>query len=112
MEIGLNLKAVYDDGTIYEKSVLEFDEEKLLNDINVGMKEYKKIPGLVYKNEGGVQEDSVKALGEDKIKTATFFIKAYASDTNFDHDFDFILESEEEVPVSFVRVIKTENDEK
>jgi len=67
---------------------------------------------LVYKNEGGVQEDSVKALGEDKIKTATFFIKAYASDTNFDHDFDFILESEEEVPVSFVRVIKTENDEK
>lgn len=65
---------------------------------------------LVYKNEGGVQQDSIKALGEDKIRTATFFINAYTSDTNFDHDFDFILESEEEVPVSFVRVIKTEND--
>jgi hypothetical protein len=65
---------------------------------------------LVYKNEGGVQEASVKALGEDKIRTATFFINAYTRNTNFDHDFDFILQSEEEVPVSFVRVIKTEND--
>jgi large subunit ribosomal protein L10 len=35
MEIGLNLKAVYDNGTIYEKSVLDMDEEKLLNDIKL-----------------------------------------------------------------------------
>ena len=35
MEIGLNLKVVYDNGTIYEKSVLDFDEDKLLNDIRL-----------------------------------------------------------------------------
>lgn len=67
---------------------------------------------LVYKNNDGVQQASVKALGEDKIRTATFFIDAYASHTNFDHDFDLILESEEEVPVSFVRVVKTINNKK
>jgi len=35
MEIGLNLKAVYDNGMVYEKSVLDIDEEKLLNDIKL-----------------------------------------------------------------------------
>jgi|SRR3989344_2875433 len=35
MEIGLNLKVVYDNGAIYEKSVLDMDEEKLLKDIKL-----------------------------------------------------------------------------
>jgi len=35
MEIGLNIKVVYDDGTLYEKSVLDFDEEKLVNDMKI-----------------------------------------------------------------------------
>jgi|SRR3989344_5347424 len=35
MDVGLNLKVVYDDGMIYEKSVLDFDEERLLNDIKL-----------------------------------------------------------------------------
>lgn len=35
MEIGLNLKVVYDNGILYEKSVLDIDETKLLNDIKL-----------------------------------------------------------------------------
>jgi large subunit ribosomal protein L10 len=35
MEIGLNIKVVYDDGILYEKSALDFDEDKLLNDIKI-----------------------------------------------------------------------------
>lgn len=33
MEIGLNLQVIYDNGTLYDKSVLDFDEDKLLNDL-------------------------------------------------------------------------------
>lgn len=32
MEVGLDLRAVYDDGTIYTKSVLDVDEDKIRND--------------------------------------------------------------------------------
>jgi len=35
MEIGFNIVGVYDDGMIYDKSSLDFDEEKLLNDIKL-----------------------------------------------------------------------------
>ena len=35
MEIGLNLKVVYDNGILYEKSILDFDEEKLVNEIKL-----------------------------------------------------------------------------
>lgn len=63
---------------------------------------------IVYKNNEGIQYDSVATNGEDIVRTVTFFINARMDDTGFDHDFDFILESEEEVPVFFVRVIKTE----
>ena len=62
---------------------------------------------LVYENEKGFQEKSVTANGSDKVRTATFFINAHADNTGFDHDFDFLLESENEVPVFFVHVIKT-----
>lgn len=62
---------------------------------------------LVYRNNEGIQSDSVVATGSDIIRTATFFINARMDDNGFDHDFDFILESEAEVPVVFVRVIKT-----
>jgi len=71
------------------------------------------VPGTIrlkYATNDGVKTDSVESTGENKIRTATFFINARMDDTGFDHDFDFILESEEEVPVSFVRVIKTETE--
>lgn len=71
---------------------------------------YDGVPGtlkLVYENNEGLKADSVTSSGIDTIKTATFFINARMDDTGFDYDFDFILESEEEVPVLFVRVIKT-----
>lgn len=72
---------------------------------------YDGVPGalnLVYKNNTGLKSDSVITHGTDSIRTATFFINARLDDTGFDNEYDFILESEEEVPVLFVRVIKTE----
>lgn len=63
---------------------------------------------LKYRNNEGIQSDSVISRGEDIVRTATFFIHARTDDTGFDHDFDFILESEAEVPVFFVRVVQTE----
>lgn len=61
---------------------------------------------LVYENNSGKQNATVTTTGEDKIRTATFFINARMDQTNFDHDFDFVLESAEEIPVAFLRVIK------
>lgn len=74
---------------------------------------YDGVPGtlkLLYQDNQGIQADSVTVLGIDTIKTATFFINARMDDTGFDHDFDFILESAEEVPVVMVRVVKTEEE--
>jgi hypothetical protein len=62
---------------------------------------------LVYKNNQGIQADSVVTTGQDGVRTATFFINARIDDAGFDYDFDFLLESEEEVSLFFVRVIKT-----
>jgi hypothetical protein len=64
---------------------------------------------LVYRNCKGTQEVPVMTTGQDMVKTATFFIHARMDAPGFEHDFDFELHSEEEVPVFFVRVIK--NDE-
>lgn len=61
---------------------------------------------LVYENNEGIQEDSVITNGTDQVRTATFFIDARLEDNSL--NFDFELHSEEEVPVFFVRVIKTE----
>ncbi len=33
MEVGLNIKAIYEDGTLYERSILDVDEEAILADI-------------------------------------------------------------------------------
>lgn len=63
---------------------------------------------LVYHNNSGPQEKTISASGTDAIKTATFFIKAKFDATGFNYDFE--LHSDEEVPVSFVRVIKNEFD--
>lgn len=35
MEIGLNLKVAYDNGMIYDQSVLDFDEDKLLHNVKL-----------------------------------------------------------------------------
>ncbi|MCK4919796.1 MAG: Ig-like domain-containing protein [Bacteroidales bacterium] len=63
---------------------------------------------LVYHNNSGPQEKTISASGTDTIKTATFFVTAKFDATGFNYDFE--LHSEEEVPVSFVRVIKNEFD--
>ena len=58
MEIGLNLKVVYDDGTLYEKSVLDFDEEKLVNDIKIA---HQNAIGLALKI-GYTTKETIKLL--------------------------------------------------
>ena len=58
MEIGLNLKVVYDDGTLYEKSVLDFDEDKLVNDIKVA---HQNAMGLALKI-GYITKETIKLL--------------------------------------------------
>lgn len=66
---------------------------------------------LVYENDLGIQEDSIVTTGTDQVKTATFFITARMDTALLDADsleHDFELHSEAEVPVFFVRVIKTE----
>ncbi|MBN1645395.1 50S ribosomal protein L10 [Candidatus Woesearchaeota archaeon] len=39
MEIGLDLKAVYEKGTIYTKQVLDIDEEQFMNNLNIAASE-------------------------------------------------------------------------
>ena len=59
---------------------------------------------LKYEN-GGVRTESITTTGTDKVRTATFFIKSNLAPSAL--SFDLELHSEEEVPVFFVRVIKT-----
>ncbi|MCU4157864.1 T9SS type A sorting domain-containing protein [Carboxylicivirga sp. A043] len=63
---------------------------------------------LLYKNNNGIQEKSVVTTGKDKVKTATFFINAIMDDIGT--GFNIELHSAEEVPVFFVRIIKTKQD--
>ena len=63
---------------------------------------------LVYHNNSGPQEKTIHTSGGDVVRTATFFVEAKFDASGFDYDFE--LHSEEEVPVSFVRVIKNEFD--
>jgi len=58
MEIGLNLKVVYDNGTLYEKLVLDFDEEKLVNDIKIA---YQSAISLALKI-GYTTKETIKLL--------------------------------------------------
>jgi large subunit ribosomal protein L10 len=37
MEIGLNVTAIYEDGTIYTRSVLDIDEDKFMSDLNTAI---------------------------------------------------------------------------
>ncbi|MDG2254146.1 MAG: hypothetical protein P8L49_04250 [Opitutaceae bacterium] len=62
---------------------------------------------LVYRNDGGSQEKTIQTTGEDIVKTATFFVTAKFDASDFDYDFELQSEAGKEVPVSFVRVIKT-----
>jgi hypothetical protein len=69
---------------------------------------YDGVPGtlnLHYENSSGIQTETIVATGADKVRTATFFINSSLSPN--DLNFDLELHSEEEVPVFFVRVIKT-----
>ncbi len=58
MEIGLNLKGVYDDGVLYDKSTLDFDEEKLINDIKIA---HMNALGLAMK-VGYITRETIKLM--------------------------------------------------
>ena len=60
---------------------------------------------LKYENSTGIRTESVATTGTDKVRTATFFIKSNLAPK--DLKFDLELHSAEEVPVFFIRVIKT-----
>lgn len=62
---------------------------------------------LVYRDSKGLQERKVNTTGKDRFSTATFFIQAMINEAGPGTDFDFEIHSEEEIPISFVRVIKT-----
>lgn len=62
---------------------------------------------LVYRDNRGIQVRTITTTGKDQVKTATIFIKARINDSGADTNFDFEIHSEEEIPVSFIRVIKT-----
>tara|TARA_Y100000034_G_scaffold129454_1_gene185920 strand:- start:959 stop:2065 length:1107 start_codon:yes stop_codon:yes gene_type:complete len=74
MEIGLNLKVVYDDGTLYEKSVLDFDEDKLVSDIKIA---HQNALGLAMKI-GYTTKETIKLL----ISKAAAQAKALSSKIN------------------------------
>lgn len=62
---------------------------------------------LAYQQEGGRKETpTVTADGADRFKTATFFLSADFVENGKDYDFEILTHGR--VPISFVRVIKTE----
>jgi len=81
-----------------------------IHDVALKISYYDGVPGtlkLVYTNcSGSTEERTITTYGTDAIKTATFFINAKFDAAGY--NFDFELQSTQEVPVSFVRVIKTE----
>jgi hypothetical protein len=62
---------------------------------------------LVYRNNSGLQERTINTTGDDVVRTATFFVTAKFDASGFDYDFELQSETGKEVPVSFVRVVKT-----
>src|SRR3989344_4547465 len=58
MEIGLNLRGVYDNGILYDKSSLDFDEEQLLNDIKLA---HRNALGLALK-AGYITKETIKLM--------------------------------------------------
>ncbi len=69
---------------------------------------YDGVPGtlkLLYENNTGIHTESVVTTATDEVRTATFFIKSNLAPKAL--KFDLELHSDEEVPVFFVRVIKT-----
>jgi hypothetical protein len=62
---------------------------------------------LVYHNNSGMQQKTINTTGGDVVRTATFFVTAKFDATGFNYDFELQCEAGKEVPVSFVRVIKT-----
>ena len=69
---------------------------------------YDGYPGswrLVYRSDGQEQQSPpVHCSGKDRFRTATHFIQTAGDATGM--AFDFEIRSEDEVPISFVRVVK------
>jgi len=62
---------------------------------------------LVYHNSDGPKAKSIVTTSEDVVRTATFFINAKFDAEDLDYDFE--LHTNGQLPVSFVRVIKTDS---
>lgn len=56
MEVGLNIKAIYEEGTIYTRSVLEVDEEVILNNLrSLASDAFKLSVGLNYPTKENIE---------------------------------------------------------
>jgi large subunit ribosomal protein L10 len=66
MEIGLNLKVVYDNGVLYDKSILDFDEDRLLNDVKLA---HQKAISLALKI-GYTTKETIKLLLRKAVSQA------------------------------------------
>ncbi|MCA9496296.1 MAG: 50S ribosomal protein L10 [Nanoarchaeota archaeon] len=56
MEVGLNIKAIYEDGTIYNREILDVDEEAILNDLkNEALRCYQLSIGLEYYTKENIE---------------------------------------------------------
>ncbi len=68
MEIGLDLKAVYEKGTIYTKRVLDIDETQFMNNLNLAITEaYNLAIETAYCTKDTTEELVRKAFREAKI---------------------------------------------
>ncbi len=86
-------------------------DDRFLNgsaEVAVKVSFYDGYPGswqLRYKQNGMLTDSKpVYTTGKDAFRTATFFINADFDEKHKDYDFEII--SEQEIPISFVRVIK------
>ncbi|MCA9459166.1 MAG: 50S ribosomal protein L10 [Nanoarchaeota archaeon] len=89
MEVGLNIKAIYEEGTIYNREILDVDEVAILNDLkNEALRCFKLSIGLEYYTKENIEHfvsqgsrDSL-ALGVGIVYPAAETIKRLVSKAN------------------------------
>ena len=93
MEVGLNVKAIYEEGTIYEKDVLDVDSDAILEDLKFSASEsFKLSVGLNYYTKENIAyflsdagRDSLSLgigiawLSDDTIKNLLFKVNSQAN---------------------------------
>lgn len=67
MEIGLNLKAVYENGTVFKSSILDIDEDKFMSDLNSASQyAFNLAVEIGYATKDTIELMITKAAGESR----------------------------------------------